>query len=117
MSPPSILLKNGTVLKHDGQDRVHALHNTDVLIADGRIADIGPNIKPPSGSTLELDCQHKIVSPGFVNAHHHLWQTALKGRFADATLIDYMISGAVSVCLADFSKARVGYDIGLTVPL
>jgi cytosine/adenosine deaminase-related metal-dependent hydrolase len=35
----------------------------------------------------------KIISPGFVDTHHHLWQTQLKGRHANELLLEYMASG------------------------
>jgi cytosine/adenosine deaminase-related metal-dependent hydrolase len=40
-----------------------------------------------------IDCTAKIISPGFVDTHHHVWQTCLKGTHADETLLDYFPSG------------------------
>ncbi|MCJ1477421.1 hypothetical protein MMC13_006092 [Lambiella insularis] len=96
-TPPAILLKGGTVLFHDSLfydkhiDMVKPLFGTDVLIEGELITGIGPNLTAPSGADV-IDCTDKIISPGFVDTHHHLWQTALKGRNADATFIDYMVS-------------------------
>lgn len=92
MAVSRILLKTGTVLQHVENDHVQALRDMDILIVDDRIAQIGPGI-PSDGSELVIDCRDKIISPGFVNAHHHLWQTQLKGRFADLTLLDYIVEG------------------------
>jgi cytosine/adenosine deaminase-related metal-dependent hydrolase len=33
------------------------------------------------------------LSPGFVDTHHHMWQTQLKGRHADDLFLDYMSKG------------------------
>ena len=68
-----ILLKGGTVLVHEGE-HVKTLKNTDVLIAGDRIAKIGHDITLPTGGRL-VDCSGKIISPGFVDTHHHLWQS------------------------------------------
>jgi cytosine/adenosine deaminase-related metal-dependent hydrolase len=34
-----------------------------------------------------------IVSPGFIDTHHHVWQTQLKGRHANQTLLEYLPNG------------------------
>lgn len=87
-----LLLKNGTVLQHDEDDNVVVLRNTDILITDGRITEIGKNIDSPIDVSI-IDCESKIISPGFINAHHHMWQTQLKGLLGDCTMLDYMLEG------------------------
>ncbi|KAJ6563570.1 hypothetical protein DFH09DRAFT_1158419 [Mycena vulgaris] len=98
--PSSILLSNGTVLLHDDEDRVNPVR-ADVLIIDGKIVEIAPSIAPlsPSPDALDIDCTGKIISPGFVDTHHHLWQTQLKGRHADDLLLDYMGKGNITFSL------------------
>jgi cytosine/adenosine deaminase-related metal-dependent hydrolase len=90
----SILLRGGTVLTHGENDRVVPLYSTDVLVQGDTIADIGENLQV-SGDVEILDCKGKIVSPGFVNTHHHLWQTQLKGRHAEQGLLKYMYCGKI----------------------
>ncbi|CAM1509887.1 Fc.00g002220.m01.CDS01 [Cosmosporella sp. VM-42] len=85
-----LLLKNGTILCHNNQDDIVVLKNTDILVQDDRIAEIGPNLSSNEKSSI-IDCRDKIISPGFIDAHHHLWQTQLKGRFGDQNLLNYMI--------------------------
>ena len=88
----SILLQNGTLLVHDENDNLSILHETDLLIEDGKISKISTNIQPPLEAEI-IDCTSKIVSPGFVDTHHHVWQTQLKGRHSDDTLLDYHPKG------------------------
>jgi cytosine/adenosine deaminase-related metal-dependent hydrolase len=88
----SILLQGGTILKHDADDQVHALQDTDLLIQGEIIAKIGVNLVAPPGAKV-IDCHDKIISPGFVDTHHHVWQTQLKGRHSDDTLLDYTAKG------------------------
>ncbi|KAG8672982.1 hypothetical protein FPOAC2_06404 [Fusarium poae] len=85
-----ILLKNGTVLQHDEKDNIVVLRNTDVLISDSRIVEISKNINKPEHASV-IDCKGKIISPGFINAHHHMWQSQLKGLLGDSTMLDYML--------------------------
>jgi cytosine/adenosine deaminase-related metal-dependent hydrolase len=70
----------------------HPYGNTDVLIEGNTIKKIAPFITAGTG-TKTINYAGKIVSPGFIDTHHHLWQTQLKGRFSDDTLFDYMPKG------------------------
>jgi cytosine/adenosine deaminase-related metal-dependent hydrolase len=92
----TIVLQGGTVLYHDDIDNVTSLKDTDVLITGNLITKIGKNIEVPSGATV-IDCHGKIISPGFIDSHHRMWQTQLKGRHMDETLLEYMASGIVLV--------------------
>lgn len=90
----SILLRGGTVLSHDEHDHVIPLIDMDVLINNDIIAKIGPKLTVPPGQKVEvIDCKGRIISPGFIDTHHHLWQTQLKGRHAEQGLVEYMVKG------------------------
>lgn len=87
----SILLSNGIVLTHGPDDHVIP-QRADLLIKNNIIATIAPNIKASEGTTV-IDCTNKILSPGFIDTHHHVWQTLLKGRCGNDLLFDYMLQG------------------------
>ncbi|PYH92904.1 composite domain of metallo-dependent hydrolase [Aspergillus ellipticus CBS 707.79] len=74
---PSILLHNATILVPSGDDVV-PLRGHDLLIEGNSIAQIAPQIAPGAEAEV-LDCTGKIISPGFIDTHHHVWQTQLKG--------------------------------------
>lgn len=91
-SAASVILKGGTILQHGAQDEVHTLRDTDLLVKGGVIAKIGKDLVASPGTRV-IDCRGKVVSPGFVDTHHHVWQTQLKGRHSDDTLLDYTARG------------------------
>ena len=101
MSPQSILLRNATILapRGPGDDEIVPLKQQSLLIEGNKIARIAPHIDPPSPSTEIIDCTAKIISPGFIDTHHHVWQTQLKGRHADQTLLQYMAPGTAATPL------------------
>ncbi|KAL6416308.1 hypothetical protein AUP68_00525 [Ilyonectria robusta] len=92
MQPSSrLLLRGGTVLMHDARDHVRAVRR-DILIEKNEISKISSIIRDCADADI-IDCHMKIISPGFVDTHHHLWQTQLKGRHGNEVLLKYMASG------------------------
>jgi cytosine/adenosine deaminase-related metal-dependent hydrolase len=87
----NILLKNGVVLIHDANNHVVPTR-TSILIENGKITKIGTAIEK-IGEIEVIDCTDMIISPGFVDTHHHGWQTQLKGRHANEQLLEYMVTG------------------------
>jgi dihydroorotase len=61
----TLIIRNGTVIDQRGERRA------DVLVVDGRIAEVGTDVTAPHDATV-LDATDCIVSPGFVDLHVHL---------------------------------------------
>ena len=80
----SILIKNGTLVTMDARD---SIVRGDILVADGRIAEIGG-----TGQTADIviDATDCAVIPGFVQTHIHLCQTLFRGAADDLALIDWL---------------------------
>jgi len=80
------LIKNGTVISVSVEAEPYEL--ADILIDGGQIVAIGRDLV--SADAEIVDGSGRIVLPGFVNAHHHTWQTALRGMSYDWTLLEYL---------------------------
>src|SRR5262249_57769143 len=50
-----------------------------------KIAAVGPNL-PVSGATV-IDARGRIVMPGFIDTHHHQFETVLRSFLADGLLL------------------------------
>ena len=67
-----VLIKNADVML-TMDDARRELHGADILVKDGVIAEIGHDLQA-NGAKVFSACG-KIVTPGLVNTHHHLYQT------------------------------------------
>ncbi len=87
------LLKGGVVLSFDRG--VGDFDKADVLIEGRKIAAVQPNI---SATATVIDASNTIVLPGFIDTHHHFYQSALRNVLANGLLSDYFrdISGAAT---------------------
>ncbi|MFD9719363.1 amidohydrolase family protein [Streptomyces sp. NPDC059076] len=61
----------------------------DVLIENGTIAAIGPDLEIAEGSADIVDASRHIVLPGFIDSHRHLFQALMRGMAADWSLFQY----------------------------
>jgi 5-methylthioadenosine/S-adenosylhomocysteine deaminase len=75
------LLKGGVVLTLDRS--VGDFENADVLIEGRKIAAVQPNLK---ADAQIIDASGTIVMPGFIDTHHHQYETILRGILADGLL-------------------------------
>jgi 5-methylthioadenosine/S-adenosylhomocysteine deaminase len=78
------LIKNGTILSMDRRVGNHA--RGDVLIEGSTIAEVAPSISAPDAAVI--DATGHIVMPGFIDAHSHQFETALRSFLADGILIN-----------------------------
>jgi 5-methylthioadenosine/S-adenosylhomocysteine deaminase len=77
-----ILLKGGIVLSLD--PKVGDFEKADVLIEGKKIAAVGPNLA--AGSAAVVDASGMIVMPGFVDTHHHQYETLMRSILSDGNL-------------------------------
>ena len=84
-----ILLKNVKVIvTQDNRRRV--LYDSDILIEDGIIVEVGDVKNGNSG--LKLDCKDLIAIPGLLNSHSHVAMTLFRGIADDMKLKEWLFN-------------------------
>ncbi|MFI8994619.1 amidohydrolase family protein [Streptomyces sp. NPDC053542] len=68
-----------------GDGELGTLEHADVLMRGGRLAAVGHGLTAPAGART-IDARGKLVLPGFVDLHNHLWQSSIRGGCADQDL-------------------------------
>jgi 5-methylthioadenosine/S-adenosylhomocysteine deaminase len=87
------LIKGGHVLSLDKS--VGDFANGDVLVNGKRIEAVGMNLSADGAEVIDADGM--IVMPGFIDTHHHQFETALRSFLADGILVnDTTPQGAVN---------------------
>ncbi len=97
------LIQNATVYTVDSEDTV--LENASILIDGTRIARILKAGEKLPDADKTIDARGKVVFPGFVNTHIHIFQSLLKGLGADKRLIDWLNASALPY------GAKIGPDL------
>jgi 5-methylthioadenosine/S-adenosylhomocysteine deaminase len=78
-----MIIKNGYIVTMDQENRLY--RDGAVVVTDTDIIDIGPTneILRKHRDDEIIDANGKMVLPGFVNTHNHLYQTVLRGLSDD----------------------------------
>jgi cytosine/adenosine deaminase-related metal-dependent hydrolase len=76
------VIKGGAVMTMDGGEFPEA----DVVVEGKKIVAVGPNAGAGFGGEV-IDATGRIVMPGFIDTHHHQFETALRSFLADGVLI------------------------------
>ena len=79
-----ILLKGGVVLSLDR--RIGDFAQADVLIEDGKIREVRPNIVASAETAAVVDASNRIVIPGFIDTHSHSYQGILRNIMPNGLL-------------------------------
>ncbi|MEK7721082.1 MAG: 8-oxoguanine deaminase [Elusimicrobiota bacterium] len=90
MKQKTLLIKNALVLATmNGKDS--EISGGDVYVEGPEIKKVGKNLKVKADTVIDArDC---VVLPGFVNTHHHLYQTLTRNlpKVQDAGLFNWLI--------------------------
>ena len=78
------LIRGGVILSMD--DEIGNFASGDVLIEGGRIVQVAARIDAPDAAVIEA--AGKIVMPGFIDTHHHQFETALRSQLAHGILVN-----------------------------
>src|SRR5438445_9247269 len=77
------IIRGGSVMSMD--PNVGDFPQADVLVEGKKILKVGPNLH--AGGAAEIDARGRIVMPGFIDTHHHQFETALRSFLADGLLL------------------------------
>jgi len=77
------VIRGGSVMSMD--PKVGDFARADVLVEGKKILAVGPNLS--GGGADVIDATGRIVMPGFIDTHHHQFETALRSFLADGILI------------------------------
>lgn len=83
----NILLLGGSILSY--QNKFKPIES-DLLIKNGRIAEIKTGLKEKYPEIECLDCSGKFIIPGFVQAHVHMAQVMFRGLGEGLTLLEWL---------------------------
>ncbi len=78
------VIRGGAVMSMD--PKVGDFAQADVLVEGKKILKVGPNLS--AGGADVIDARGRIVMPGFIDTHHHQFETALRSFLADGILIN-----------------------------
>jgi 5-methylthioadenosine/S-adenosylhomocysteine deaminase len=82
-----LLLKGGLVVTVD--DALEAVPDGDVLIRDGAIVAVDPGLSTSNADAEVIDCKGRLVIPGLVDTHRHVWQGAIGAFTPQMTGVGY----------------------------
>ena len=78
------IIRGGAVMSMD--PAVGDFARADVLVEGKKILAVGPDLS--AGGASVIDARGRIVMPGFIDTHHHQFETALRSFLADGILIN-----------------------------
>jgi 5-methylthioadenosine/S-adenosylhomocysteine deaminase len=95
-----LIVSGCTIITMDPQRRI--IENGEIVVRDGMIASVGQAGQRPSstvGSTVgspsagrdtrRIDASGKVVFPGLINTHTHIFQTLIRGLGQDEAVWDW----------------------------
>src|SRR5262245_22489217 len=81
------VIRGGAVMTMDpGMPNRGEFPQADVLVEGKKILAVGPNLQ--AGGAAVIDARGRIVMPGFIDTHHHQFETALRSFLANGILIN-----------------------------
>ncbi|MEM2897513.1 MAG: amidohydrolase [Candidatus Bathyarchaeia archaeon] len=86
----NIIIKDGTIITLDKNRRI--LRNGCLVIEGNRIIEVlsGKELTSKYSSDIEIDAKGKVVLPGLINTHTHMFQDLLRGPGDDRELMTWL---------------------------
>jgi 5-methylthioadenosine/S-adenosylhomocysteine deaminase len=103
----SLILRGGMVLNGRGDRFVQS----DLLVIDNMIAEVGPGLRFPEGTTV-IDAKGCAVLPGLVNAHTHAHNNLARATEDRWTLEDHISHGPAQMAGRTADEQRISALVG-----
>jgi cytosine/adenosine deaminase-related metal-dependent hydrolase len=84
----TLVLQGAHVATVDGS--ANEYRNGHVVVTDGLITAVGDGPAPEVTGARVVDASGCLITPGFVNTHHHLYQWITRGLAVDDTLFGWL---------------------------
>src|SRR5262252_10705973 len=115
-APQRTLIRNAAViLTMDpalGQGDLGIIKEADILLTGDTIAAVGKNLQGDGAEVI--DATGKIVMPGFVDTHNHLWQSLIRGCGTDMDVNGWLGACVFPLSGFNFSQADVYAGVRLS---
>jgi cytosine/adenosine deaminase-related metal-dependent hydrolase len=85
--PNELLIKGGHVVTMD--PALGDQPDGDVLVRDGVIVEVGPGLRTSAPGAEVMEAKGRLVIPGLVDTHRHVWQGAIGGFTPQVTGAGY----------------------------
>jgi len=86
------IIRGGSVMSLDPE--VGDFPQADVLVEGKKIVAVGPHLHADDAGVI--DARGRIVMPGFIDTHHHQFETALRSFLADGLLLPGTPGGEIN---------------------
>lgn len=107
------IIRGASVLVTDWREE--PLLDAWMLVADGGVVAVGAGSAPEAGESI--DARGMVVVPGFVAAHHHLYQGISRGVHAPGSLIDWLEVHYRAWADMSANDVRLGATVSLSMAL
>ncbi|MGC8547325.1 MAG: amidohydrolase family protein [Thermoplasmata archaeon] len=101
-----ILLKGGIVISNEGNPKIQ-----DVFIDDNLISHISESIHVEAD--FKINCERKIVSPGFVNMHTHVAMSNMRSLLDDLPFDKFLNNGFKLDAIRNDEEIYYGSKLGI----
>lgn len=89
----AVLFEGATIISFDEvSERLVILKDASLLVVEDRITALssdGNSLPSLPDNTTIVNATGQIISPGFVDTHHHIWETVFRTLASNTTLSDY----------------------------
>ena len=83
------VIENAAIATVDAAGTEHT--SGHIVLDDGVIEAVGTGPAPAGEADRRVDASGCLVTPGFVNTHHHLYQWATRGFAQQSTLFEWLV--------------------------